>query len=71
MKTGTIASAPKADGTSTCDDLAENKGKKPVETLLELAEAQGMGTRVVTTTRITHATPATTYEHARLSRCRK
>ena len=63
MQTGTIASPPKADGTSTCDDVAANKGKKPAETLLELAKAQGMGTGLVTTTRITHATPATTYAH--------
>ena len=31
--------------------------------MLELAKAQGMGTGLVTTTRITHATPATTYAH--------
>jgi len=36
---------------------------KPVTTLLELAKAAGMGTGVVTTTRITHATPAATYSH--------
>ncbi|MFZ2235552.1 MAG: alkaline phosphatase [Dokdonella sp.] len=32
--------------------------------LLELAAASGMATGVVTTTRITHATPAATYAHA-------
>lgn len=63
MQTGTIASPPTAEGTSTCNDVAENKNKKPVETLLELAKAQGMGTGIVTTTRVTHATPATTYAH--------
>jgi alkaline phosphatase len=36
---------------------------KPVTTLLELAKAAGRGTGVVTTTRITHATPAATYAH--------
>ena len=36
---------------------------KPVTTLLELAKTAGMGTGVVTTTRITHATPAVTYSH--------
>ena len=36
---------------------------KPVTTLLELAKTVGMGTGVVTTTRITHATPAVTYSH--------
>lgn len=32
--------------------------------LLHLAERQGMATGVVTTTRVTHATPASTYAHA-------
>lgn len=63
MQTGTTASTPTTDATSTCDTLDENKTKKPVDTLLELAKAQGMGTGVVTTTRITHATPADTYAH--------
>lgn len=36
---------------------------KPVTTLLELAKAAGMGTGVVTSTRVTHATPAATYAH--------
>jgi alkaline phosphatase len=35
----------------------------PVPTLLEQMKAAGYGTGVVTTTRITHATPATTYSH--------
>jgi len=35
----------------------------PVETLLEQMKAAGYGTGVVTTTRITHATPAVTYSH--------
>ncbi|MBA3695995.1 MAG: alkaline phosphatase [Methylotenera sp.] len=34
-----------------------------VETLLELAEEHGLSTGVVTTTRVTHATPAATYAH--------
>ncbi|RQP26138.1 alkaline phosphatase [Piscinibacter terrae] len=34
-----------------------------VTTLLELAKAAGRGTGVVTTTRVTHATPAATYAH--------
>ncbi len=46
-----------ADSTCTSDN------GKPVTTLLELAKTAGMGTGVVTTTRITHATPATTYAH--------
>ncbi|MBK5911758.1 hypothetical protein CCR85_09695 [Rhodothalassium salexigens] len=33
-------------------------------TLLELAESVGMATGIVTTTRLTHATPASTYAHS-------
>jgi len=36
----------------------------PMLTLMELAKAAGMATGVVTTTRITHATPAATYSHS-------
>ena len=35
----------------------------PATTLLELAKAAGRATGVVTTTRVTHATPAATYAH--------
>jgi len=35
----------------------------PMPTLLEIAEDAGLATGVVTTTRITHATPASTYAH--------
>lgn len=63
MQTGTIATPPNSDGTSNCDSTAGNKDKKPAETLLELAKSKGMGTGIVTTTRVTHATPATTYAH--------
>lgn len=42
---------------------AASKGNETVS-LLELAAAAGMGTGVVTTARITHATPAATYGHA-------
>jgi alkaline phosphatase len=35
----------------------------PLTTLLELAEGAGLATGVVTTTRITHATPGATYGH--------
>ena len=45
---------------STCP--ASGNGKA-VPTLLEIAKAAGMGTGAVTTTRVTHATPATTYSH--------
>ena len=43
-------------------DCANSQGKA-VTTLLELAKTAGMGTGVVTTTRVTHATPAATYAH--------
>lgn len=45
---------------STCP--ASGNGKS-VPTLLEIAKAAGMGTGAVTTTRVTHATPAVTYAH--------
>lgn len=38
--------------------------KAPMLTLVELAEQAGLATGVVTTTRITHATPAATYAHS-------
>lgn len=63
MQSGTVAVSPKSDGTSNCDNDPANAGKKGVSTLLEMAKVQGMGTGLVTTTRITHATPATTYAH--------
>ena len=43
-------------------DCAASKGQELVTTL-ELASAAGMSTGAVTTTRITHATPAATYGH--------
>jgi len=45
---------------STCPSSGNGSA---VPTLLEKAKAAGMATGVVTTTRITHATPATTYSH--------
>ena len=45
---------------STCP--GSNNGSA-VTTLLEKAKVAGLATGVVTTTRITHATPATTYSH--------
>ena len=36
----------------------------PVLSILELAESAGMATGIVTTTRITHATPGATYAHS-------
>ncbi len=44
------------------DNCASARGHG-VSTLLEIAEALGMGTGVVSTARLTHATPAATYAH--------
>ncbi|MEL0028452.1 MAG: alkaline phosphatase [Perlucidibaca sp.] len=60
MSPDTKAITPNADGTGNCG--AANG--TAVSTLLELAKAAGMATGVVTTTRVTHATPAATYAHA-------
>lgn len=45
------------------DDCASSL-KQPLLTWLELADSAGLATGVVTTTRLTHATPAATYAHA-------
>ena len=47
----------------TPDTLYQGKTGAAVTTFLELAKGVGMGTGVVTTTRVTHATPAATYSH--------
>ena len=44
------------------DDCSTSKGSAAT-TLLELAKAKNWGTGVVTSTRVTHATPAATYAH--------
>ena len=46
------------DYISGADSTCPSGNGKPVTTLLELMKAAGYGTGVVTTTRITHATPA-------------
>ena len=50
------------DQRATYNDCASAKGKG-VSTYLEVAEAIGMATGIVSTARITHATPAATYAH--------
>ena len=55
---GAISIAPNARA-ETCADP-----KHVVPTLLEQAEAAGLATGVVSTARITHATPAATYAHS-------
>ncbi len=45
------------------DSICPSTNGKPVTTLLEIAKSKGIATGVVTTTRVTHATPAATYAH--------
>ena len=59
MSPDTQAIAP-TSGDSNCP--ATGNGT-PVATLLELAKAKGKSVGAVSTARITHATPATTYSH--------
>ncbi len=56
--------ATQKDYVSGADSTCPTGGNgKAVTTLLELAKSAGRATGVVTTTRITHATPAATYAH--------
>lgn len=52
-------SVPPVVAHNDCAAALDNE----IPTLLELAEQQGLATGIVTTTRITHATPAATYAH--------
>ncbi|HTJ45332.1 MAG TPA: alkaline phosphatase, partial [Kofleriaceae bacterium] len=62
MSAETKAIPPGAN--NTVDNCAMNGANgTPVPTLLEQAKALGWATGVVTTTRVTHATPAATYAH--------
>ena len=63
MSTDTAAIEPGADvnGNST---VSRCSGGSPSRTLAELAKARGMAVGVVTTTRVTDATPAAVYAHA-------
>ena len=63
IQTGTIAVELNQGGNHQCGTNPQNQNKQDTQTLLELAKARGWGTGVVTTTRITHATPASTYAH--------
>ncbi|MEW7863981.1 alkaline phosphatase [Aeromonas diversa] len=51
------------DGDATYEEDCSKSAGKRATTLLELAKQAGRATGVVTTTRITHATPAATYAH--------
>ncbi|MEY4906890.1 MAG: hypothetical protein RL260_608 [Pseudomonadota bacterium] len=67
MDGDTLAVAPGKDATtgvgSAVNNCAATGNGKASTTLLELAIAKGMGTGVVSTARLTHATPAATYAH--------
>jgi len=52
-----------ASYVSGADSTCPSTNGSAVPTLLEKAKSAGLATGVVTTTRITHATPATTYAH--------
>ncbi len=64
MSPATQAIAPLLDvnGNALVNNCGAANGT-PVTTLVELAKAKGLSTGVVTTTRVTHATPAATYSH--------
>ena len=64
MTPDTVATPPgkDANGNLTINNCASNNGKS-VATLLELAMTKGMATGAITTTELTHATPAATYSH--------
>ena len=63
MSTETRAIAPAADANGN-KLVSRCENGKPVPTLAELAKARGMAAGVVTTTKVTDATPAATYAHA-------
>lgn len=68
MSGDTIAKAPSRDTATGVSNAVTNCAAtgngSAVATLTELAIAQGKATGTVTTTRLTHATPAATYAHS-------
>ncbi|MCQ4052266.1 alkaline phosphatase [Aeromonas sp. SG16] len=64
MSSDTKAVAPgkDANGNKGVNNCTSDNGK-PVPTILELAKAAGKSVGAVTTTELTHATPAATYSH--------
>ncbi|AHV34653.1 alkaline phosphatase [Aeromonas hydrophila YL17] len=64
MSSDTRAVAPGKDvnGNKGINNCTSDNGK-PVPTILELAKAAGKSVGAVTTTELTHATPAATYSH--------
>lgn len=64
MTLETIATPPSKDanGNLGVNNCAANNGKS-VATILELAKAKGKAVGAITTTELTHATPAATFSH--------
>ena len=64
MSADTVAKDPLADanGNKLANGCGTSNGT-PVTTLVEMAKNSGLSAGVVTTTRVTHATPAATYAH--------
>lgn len=65
MTANTIATPVTLDavnGTKSVNACGTNNGS-PVQTMLELAKARGKAVGAITTTELTHATPAATYAH--------
>ena len=65
MSAETIATAPgrDANGNLTINNCAATGNGVSVPTILELAKAKGKVVGAITTTELTHATPAATYSH--------
>jgi alkaline phosphatase len=57
-----VAPAKDANGNASIDRCGANNGSSPM-TILELAKANGKSVGAVTTTELTHATPASTFAH--------
>ena len=64
MSDNTIATPPSADahGNLTVNNCVVGNGT-PVATILELAKAKGKSVGAISTTELTHATPAATFSH--------
>lgn len=64
MSADTIATSPSADanGNLTVNNCATSNGTT-VATILELAKAHGKSVGAISTTELTHATPAATFSH--------
>jgi alkaline phosphatase len=57
-----VAPGKDANGNPTLDRCGENNGIAP-QTILELAKAAGKSVGAITSTELTHATPASTFAH--------